>query len=133
MFLSLCIRGVRLGHGAERRANRSEREIDLGRPISLDDFPAFNGIESEYTGGHDSVCHSTKEHVRGEIHTNTAGSSFAILKRGIMGIYNKVSKEYLHRYLWQFEFIWNTRYLNDGERTVIKTSEGNRLRYKAAA
>ena len=27
------------------------------------------------------------------------------MKRGIMGIYHNVSSEYLHRYLWQFDFL----------------------------
>jgi hypothetical protein len=50
-----------------------------------------------------------------------------------MGIYHSVSKEYLHRYLWQFDFLWNARKMNDGERTVvaIKLAEGKRLRYKS--
>jgi len=40
---------------------------------------------------------------------------------------------YLHRYLWQFDFIWNNRGLNDGERTtrLIQVTEGKRLMYKA--
>jgi transposase-like protein len=99
--------------------------------IITDDYQVYNGIGSEYAGGHESVCHSTKEYVRGDIHTNTAESSFAILKRGIMGIYHNVSKEYLHRYVWQFDFIWNHRKSNDGERTVaaIKAAEGKRLKY----
>ncbi len=50
-----------------------------------------------------------------------------------MGIYHNVSKEYLHRYLWQWDFCWNHRDLNDGERTIeaIKTAEGKRLMYKS--
>ena len=56
--------------------------------------------------------------MRGDIHTNTAESSFAIVKRGITGIYHNVSKEYLHRYLWQFDFCGTIARLNDGERTV---------------
>jgi hypothetical protein len=37
-------------------------------------------------------------------------------------------------YLWQFDFLWNTRDMNDGERTVaaIRSAEGKRLRYMAA-
>jgi transposase-like protein len=102
--------------------------------LITDDYTAYIGIGSEYTGGHESVCHSTREYVRGDVHTNTAESSFAILKRGIMGIYHNVSKEYLHRYLWQFDFLWNLRKMNDGERTVaaIRAAEGKRLMYKAA-
>ena len=41
----------------------------------------------------------------------------------------------LHRYLWQFDFLWNHRKLNDGERTVlaIRQSEGKRLMYRGSA
>jgi hypothetical protein len=55
------------------------------------------------------------------------------VKRGLMGIYHSVSKEYLHRYLWQFDFMWNARKFNDGERTImaIKLAEGKRLMYKS--
>jgi hypothetical protein len=47
--------------------------------------------------------------------------------------YHNVSKKYLHRYIWQFDFIWNNRDLNAGERTaeLIRVTEGKRLRYKA--
>ncbi len=102
--------------------------------IVTDDFLPYQGIGKEFAGGHHTVAHSTREYVRGDIHTNTAESSFALLKRGIMGIYHNVSKEYLHRYLWQFDFLWNGRKLNDGERTVaaIRAAEGKRLMYKAA-
>ena len=41
------------------------------------------------------------------------------MKRGITGIYHNVSREYLHRYLWHFDFLWNNRMLNDGERTIV--------------
>jgi len=130
-------------HGRIRRQARADvcgktlkgaiREmVDKKARIMTDDFPAYRGIGKEFKGGHDMVCHSTKEYVRDDIHTNTAESSFAILKRGIMGIYHSVSKEYLHRYLWQFDFMWNGRKMNDGERTIaaIRLAEGKRLMYK---
>jgi transposase-like protein len=100
--------------------------------IMTDNFFAYQGIGSKYAGGHESVNHTTKEYVRGDVHTNTVESSFALVKRGIMGVYHSVSKEYLHRYLWQFDFIWNNRQLNDGERTaqLIRSIEGKRLMYK---
>jgi len=106
--------------------------VDSQARIITDDYPAYNGIGIKYTGGHETVCHSTGEYVRDDIYTNTAESSFALMKRGIMGIYHNVSKEHLHRYLWQFDFIWNNRYMNDGERIelMIKSTEGKRLMYK---
>jgi len=107
--------------------------VDKQARIFTDDLPSYIGIGADFAGGHHTVAHSTKEYVRGDIHTNTAESSFALLKRGIMGIYHSVSKEYLHRYLWQFDFLWNARKLNDGERTevAIKLAEGKRLMYKS--
>ena len=97
-------------------------EVDRRSRIVTDEFAAYRGLGKEYAGGHETVSHSTKEFARGDIHTNTAESSHALVKRGIVGIYHNVSREYLHRYLWQFDFMWNTRMLNDGERTVLALS-----------
>src|SRR5437773_7280075 len=107
--------------------------VDNEARVITDEFPAYSGLTSRFEGGHDTVCHSTKEYVRGDIHTNTAESSFALVKRGIMGIYHNVSREYLHRYLWQFDFVCNNPTMNDGDRTVaaVQAAEGKRLRYKS--
>jgi transposase-like protein len=100
--------------------------------IITDENPSYNGIGAQYKGGHESVCHSAKEYVRGDIHSNTVESFFALVKRGLNGIYHAVSKEHLHRYLSEFEFRYNHRELEDGERTIkaIQASEGKRLLYK---
>ena len=59
-------------------------------------------------------------------------SVFSLLKRGMYGVYHNVSKRHLHRYLAEFDFRWNHRTVEDGERTVaaIKGSEGKRLMYR---
>jgi len=108
------------------------QDVDKKSRIMTDELPVYRGIGCTFEGGHDHVCHSTKEYARGDVHTNTAESSFALMKRGIMGVYHNVSKKYLHRYIWQFDFIWNNRKLNDGERTaaLIRVTEGKRLMYK---
>jgi hypothetical protein len=43
-----------------------------------------------------------------------------------------VSREHLHRYINEFDFRWNTRKLNDGDRTVlaIQGAQGKRLPYR---
>ena len=108
--------------------------VDPRARIMSDENSAYCGIGDEFDGGHETVTHSAKEYARGDVNTNTAESSFALVKRGIIGTYHNVSKEYLHRYLWQFDFVWNTRKMNDGERTVeaIKSAEGKRLMYTSA-
>ncbi len=106
-------------------------EVDSRARIMSDENNAYYGIGREYVS-HETVCHSTNEYARGEVHSNTAESTHALVKRGIVGIYHNVSREYLHRYLWQFDFMWNNRQMNDGERTIaaIKAAEGKRLMYK---
>ena len=112
-------------------------EVDRQARLITDDYSAYRGLAPEFEGGHETVCHTTKEYVRfgTDIHTNTVESTHALVKRGIVGIYHNVSREYLHRYLWQFDFLWNNRQLNDGERTamVIQAAEGKRLIYREPA
>lgn len=105
--------------------------VDTQTRIITDENPSYNGIGSEYKGGHKTVCHSAKEYVRGDIHSNTIEGFFSSVKRGLNGIYHSVSKEHLHRYMSEFEFRYNNRKMDDGERTVaaIKASEGKRLFY----
>jgi hypothetical protein len=56
-------------------------------------------------------------------------------KSNIFVFFHSVSREYLYRYLWQFDFVWNSRKMNDGERTVlaVKAAEGKRLMYRMPA
>lgn len=109
-------------------------EVDRRAHLMTDEFSAYRRIGPEYAS-HSTVCHATKEYARGDVHTNTAESSHALVKRGIVGIYHNVSREYLHRYLWQYDFLWNNRKMNDGERTVlaIQSAEGKRLMYNPPA
>jgi len=107
--------------------------VDPRSRIMTDDYGAYKGIGKSFEGGHRTIRHKHKIYAKGDITTNTIESSFALIKRGIIGTYHNVSKEYLHRYLWQFDFMWNARKLNDGERTVlaVKSAEGKRLTYNA--
>jgi transposase-like protein len=58
---------------------------------------------------HETVSHSAGEYVRGEIHTGSIDSFWALLKRGIIGTYHNVSKKYLPLYLAEFQFRFNNR------------------------
>jgi transposase-like protein len=100
--------------------------------IMTDEWPAYNGVGKGFAGGHYVVNHGRKEYVLGTASTNTAESSFAILKRGIMGIYHSVSKKHLHRYVNEFDFRWNTRKVCDGDRitAAVQGAAGKRLTYK---
>ena len=47
------------------------------------------------SGRHQTVNHSAKEYVRGDVYTNTVEGYFSILKRGIYGMYQHVSEAHL--------------------------------------
>jgi transposase-like protein len=106
--------------------------VDPRARIITDELNLYKGIGKHFEGGHRTIRHKLGIYAKGDVHTNTVESSHALLKRSIVGIYHNVSSEYLHRYLWQADFLWNARKLNDGERTVlaIKSAEGKRMMYK---
>lgn len=84
---------------------------------------------------HETVHHTSKEFVRGDVHTNTVEGYFSILKRGIYGVYQHVSEAHLRRYLAEFDFRYNTRTklgFNDASRAagVLCGVVGKRLTYE---
>jgi transposase-like protein len=111
-----------------------QRVVDPRARIMTDDFKSYIGLGLPFEGGHHRIRHSLGQYANGDVHTNTVESSHALVKRGIVGIYHNVSRDYLHRYLWQYDFLWNNRKLNDGERTIsaIKQAENRRLTYKGS-
>lgn len=58
---------------------------------------------------HDTVVHSMKEYVRGDVHTNSIEGFWSQLKRSIKGTYHCVSPKYLQNYVDEFVFRYNYR------------------------
>lgn len=84
---------------------------------------------------HEAVDHSKFEWVRGDVHTNTLEGFFSVLKRGLVGVYQRVDSKHLDRYLAEFDFRQNTRAklgINDEQRTAIavRSAKGKRLTYQ---
>jgi hypothetical protein len=77
--------------------------------LVTDEYKAYNRMNKVVP--HYSVNHS-KEYVKGDIHTNTIESFWAILKRGIMGQFHWVSKKYLNAYIDEFCYRYNNRELD---------------------
>jgi len=86
---------------------------------------------------HETVKHSAKEYVRGDVHTNSAEGYFSIFKRGMKGVYQHCAEKHLHRYLAEYDFRYNHRSavgIEDGERAAlaVKSAAGKRLTYRNA-
>ncbi len=75
--------------------------------IITDSLQAYKHAVGE--AKHETVNHTAREYVRGDIHTNTVENAFSLLKRGIMGTWHKISAKHLPAYLDEMQFRFNRR------------------------
>lgn len=102
--------------------------------LITDDLNLYWGLGKPFAK-HDTVHHSSREYVSKKdpsIHTNTIEGFFSRIERGLDGVHHAVSRGHLFRYVDQYAYLYNGRFMNDGERLadLIKASEGKRLMYK---
>jgi transposase-like protein/DNA-directed RNA polymerase subunit RPC12/RpoP len=99
--------------------------------IMTDELPAYRKAAKEFAS-HQAVNHSAGEYVRGLAHTQSVDGFFSLLKRGVVGTFHHISEQHLPLYLAEFDHRHNTRFLTDGERTVIglQKANGKRLTYR---
>ena len=89
----------------------NETVADEVKFVYTDEWPAYKTIPAlqDEDTRHDTVTHSKKEWVRGDVHTNTVESVWSLLKRSIIGSYHHVSVKHLDSYLDELEFRFNNR------------------------
>lgn len=106
--------------------------VDPSARIMTDEAMYYKNVGKSFEGGHFTVNHSAGDYSHGDVTTNTVEGFFSILKRGVNGTFHSVSKKHLHRYVSEFAYRYNTRKMNDGDRTVrlIQQTEGKRLMYR---
>jgi transposase-like protein len=78
--------------------------------LVTDEYKAYSRMNKVIP--HYSVNHS-REYVKGDIHTNTIESFWAILKRGIMGQFHWVSKKHVNAYIDEFCYRYNAREIDN--------------------
>ncbi len=106
--------------------------VEVGSQLYTDDHIVFEGLDGLFYR-HESVNHSAGEYARGAASTNSIESVWAVLKRGIHGVYHQVSPKHLHRYIDEFTFRLNE---GDVKRHTLRRLEsfidaiaGKRLTY----
>ena len=99
----------------------------LARRCTLTDHRGYEGLPN-----HETVRHSVKEYVNGQAHTNGIESFWAMLKRGYVGTYHRMSPKHLHRYVDEFSGRHNIRKADtiDQMAAMVRGMDGKRLRYK---
>jgi transposase-like protein len=106
--------------------------IELGTQLYTDDHILFDGLDGLFFR-HESVNHSAGEYARGEATTNSIESVWAVLKRGVYGVYHKVTPKHLSRYLNEFSFRLNEgnvkRHSLERLDSMVAAVSGKRLTY----
>jgi transposase-like protein len=77
-----------------------------GATVMTDEFSGYCRLK--FFVNHETINHQAA-YVCGNIHTNNIESFWAILKRGIIGQYHKVSARYLGKYVDEFSYRFNHR------------------------
>lgn len=102
--------------------------------LMTDDAPLYKGMGKRLFPSHQTVRHTANEYVRGNVHTNTIESFFAVMKRGLVGTYHHVGEQHLQRYVREFDFRYNYRSSQGFDDTyrasmLLKGIQGKRLTY----
>jgi transposase-like protein len=82
--------------------------VEVGAMLHTDEHAGYRGIDGLFFG-HETINHGAGEYVRDAISTNGIESVWAVLKRGLHGVYHHASEKHLSRYVDEFTFR-----LNDG-------------------
>ena len=79
----------------------------MSASIYTDEFLGYNRICQFYV--HAVVHHKLGKYVDGAAFTNNIEGFWAMVKRGLLGIYHFTSKKHLQKYLDEFVFRFNTK------------------------
>lgn len=106
-----------------------EGMVKKGSIIVTDEWLAYKGLAKNFA--HIVINHQENEYVRGGFDNNGLEGFWALLKRGIYGIYHQVSPKHLNKYCDEFSFRYNARKASVNDRFDFSLENSTRLTYKA--
>ena len=110
------------------------QNVEVGTTLHTDEAGVYRAIGGLFFD-HASVNHSEGEYVRDGVTTNSIESVFAVMKRGLIGVYHHASAKHLGRYVDEFAFRLNdgnvARHTLDRLDSFVRAVAGKRLTYKA--
>jgi ISXO2 transposase-like protein len=84
---------------------------------------------------HEAVKHVGGEYVRGDVHTKGIESVWAVMKRGMHGVYRHADRKHMGRYVNEFTFRLNqgnvSRHTTERLDSFVDAVAGKRLIFEA--
>jgi transposase-like protein len=106
--------------------------VEPSAVLHTDEYPHYTRVGKAYA--HETVNHGEEEFRRGNVTTNGIESVFAVLKRGLHGVYHHASPKHLGRYVDEFTFRLNDgnvrRHTGDRLDSFVDAVAGKRLTYE---
>jgi len=96
------------------------KNVEPGSEMHTDEFSSYLWLDSSEFA-HKSVNHSKAYVSKDGIHVNGVENVWSLFKRGIMGVFHKVSEKYLPLYLDEFSFRFNNRDMENMMDRVLTT------------
>ncbi len=106
--------------------------VEAGSTLHTDEAKAYSGLVGLFFK-HGTVNHGAGEYARDGITTNSIESVWAVLKRGLHGVYHHASPKHIGRYVNEFTFRLNDgnvkRLTLDRLNSMIAATVGRRITY----
>lgn len=81
--------------------------VIIGSKISTDEHRSYIRLGNAYD--HQTVKHTKKEYVRGDVHTNTLEGHWSHFKRAVLGTHVHISSKHMWKYVSEFSYRRNYR------------------------
>jgi transposase-like protein len=110
------------------------QNVEKGSTLNTDEHRGYEGLRSGYF--HRTINHGQKQYTRdgGSVTTNGIESVFAVMRRGMHGVYHHASKKHISRYMNEFTFRLNEgnveRHTLDRLASFVTAVAGRRITYK---
>ena len=105
------------------------KHLELDSQVHTDEWKGYKNLSKSFK--HGIVKHNTGQYVDGDAHTNTLEGFWSQLKRGLNGVYHKVSPKHLQKYINEFVFRYNTRLETEANRfNLLLDNIATQISYK---
>lgn len=114
--------------------NKVTKNIRKDAYLMTDDAGVYRKLVKVGYHKHGSVKHGKRHWVRGNVHTNSIESFWALFKRNYHGTYHSMSKKHLQKYIDEVVFRFNNREAGMADRfnlATAKIAKRGKLSYKA--